>query len=189
MSRIICDSISKLILINRSLYQNVPINSVPVPTVPSIEPHHNPPRKHNMPSRFIQANSLCVDEVGHNPLIDLLNTDGELYVKFSDIKELNSIITAIIHKLIRTAIKPIPFHWTSAKLKIPDRIRPLTILMKRIRSQFESAYWGYFLGGMYEELESLKEKGVYVEVESIPLGRKALGSKWVLHIKLLKLFK
>jgi hypothetical protein len=49
-----------------------------------------------MPSRFIQANSLCIDEGGHNPLIDLLNTDGELYSEFSDIKELNSIIAAII---------------------------------------------------------------------------------------------
>lgn len=36
---------------------------------------------------------------------------------------------------------------------------------------------------MYEELELLKEKGVYEEIDHLPPGRKAVGSKWVLHIK------
>jgi Reverse transcriptase (RNA-dependent DNA polymerase) len=36
---------------------------------------------------------------------------------------------------------------------------------------------------MYEELESLKAKGVYEEVDKLPPGRKAIDCKWVLHIK------
>ena len=36
---------------------------------------------------------------------------------------------------------------------------------------------------MHKELESLKAKGVYEEVESLPPNRKAVQCKWVLHIK------
>jgi Reverse transcriptase (RNA-dependent DNA polymerase) len=36
---------------------------------------------------------------------------------------------------------------------------------------------------MHEELEALKAKGVYEEVAELPLGRKAVQCKWVLHIK------
>lgn len=34
-----------------------------------------------------------------------------------------------------------------------------------------------------EELESLKLKGVYEEMDTLPPGRKAIECKWVLHIK------
>lgn len=43
--------------------------------------------------------------------------------------------------------------------------------------------WAEWLGAIYEELESLKAKGVYDEVDELPPGRKAVDSKWVLHIK------
>ena len=46
-----------------------------------------------------------------------------------------------------------------------------------------SQYWGEWLSAMHEELESLKAKGIYKEVESLPLNRKAIQCKWVLHIK------
>ena len=46
-----------------------------------------------------------------------------------------------------------------------------------------SQYWGEWLSAMHEELESLKAKGVYEEVESLPPNRKAVQCKWVLHIK------
>lgn len=36
---------------------------------------------------------------------------------------------------------------------------------------------------MHEELEALKAKNVYEEVHELPPGRKAVKSKWVLHIK------
>jgi hypothetical protein len=46
-----------------------------------------------------------------------------------------------------------------------------------------SIYWTEWLAAMYEELEGLKAKSVYEEVEHLPPGRKAVGNKWVLHIK------
>ena len=46
-----------------------------------------------------------------------------------------------------------------------------------------SIYWTYWLAAIYEELESLKEKGVYNEVNEFPSGQKAVELKWVLYIK------
>ena len=46
-----------------------------------------------------------------------------------------------------------------------------------------SQYWGKWLSAMHKELESLKAKGIYEEVESLPLNRKAVQCKWVLYIK------
>ena len=47
----------------------------------------------------------------------------------------------------------------------------------------KSKYWTEWLSAIHEELESLKSKGVYEEVDSLPPGRKAIQCKWVLHIK------
>ncbi len=44
-------------------------------------------------------------------------------------------------------------------------------------------HWGEWLTVMHEELEALKAKEVYEEVDNLPPGRKAIKSKWVLHIK------
>ena len=46
-----------------------------------------------------------------------------------------------------------------------------------------SSYWTEWLSAMHEELASLKAKGVYEEIPSLPPGRKAVQCKWVLHIK------
>jgi hypothetical protein len=46
-----------------------------------------------------------------------------------------------------------------------------------------SQYWTEWLLAIHEELESLKAKGVYEEVTSVPSHRKAVQCKWVLHIK------
>ncbi|CAK5271565.1 unnamed protein product [Mycena citricolor] len=46
-----------------------------------------------------------------------------------------------------------------------------------------SIYWNYWLAALHEELESLKAKGVYEEVDRLPPGRTAVKSKWVLHLK------
>jgi hypothetical protein len=47
----------------------------------------------------------------------------------------------------------------------------------------KSKYWTEWLSAIHEELESLKSKGVYKEVDTLPPGRKAVQCKWVLHIK------
>lgn len=54
---------------------------------------------------------------------------------------------------------------------------------KTIREAQASIYWAEWLAALYEELEALRAKGVYEDVEELPPGRKAIGSKWVLHIK------
>ena len=47
----------------------------------------------------------------------------------------------------------------------------------------KSKYWTEWLSAIHEELESLKSKGVYEEVDTLPPGRKPVQCKWVLHIK------
>jgi len=46
-----------------------------------------------------------------------------------------------------------------------------------------SIYWTEWLAAIHAELESLKTKGVYEEVKTIPRDRKPVQCKWVLHIK------
>jgi hypothetical protein len=54
---------------------------------------------------------------------------------------------------------------------------------KTLREAQSSIYWTYWLAAIYEELEALKAKGVYEEIDELPPNRKAVESKWVLHIK------
>jgi hypothetical protein len=46
-----------------------------------------------------------------------------------------------------------------------------------------SPYWGRWLEAIHEENEALKAKAVYEEIDELPPGRKAVGSKFVFHIK------
>ena len=46
-----------------------------------------------------------------------------------------------------------------------------------------SKYWNEWLLAMEEELASLTAKEVYEPVRCVPDGRRAVQSKWVLHIK------
>lgn len=54
---------------------------------------------------------------------------------------------------------------------------------KTIADACQSKYWSHWLSAIHEELEALKAKGVYKEVKALPHGRKAVTSKWALHIK------
>lgn len=47
----------------------------------------------------------------------------------------------------------------------------------------QSKYWNEWLTAIHEELAALKAKDVYDEVDTLPVGRKAVQCKWVLHIK------
>lgn len=47
----------------------------------------------------------------------------------------------------------------------------------------QSKYWIYWLSTIHEELKSLKTKGIYDKVSSIPWDCKVVQCKWVLHIK------
>ena len=46
-----------------------------------------------------------------------------------------------------------------------------------------SKFWGKWLAAIHKELEALKAKGVYEDVAKLPLNKKAIKCKWVLHIK------
>ena len=63
-------------------------------------------------------------------------------------------------------------------LQDDDTSDPQTISEAR-----HSKYWTEWLATIHEELKSLKAKGIYEEVQSLPPGRKAVQHKWVLHIK------
>jgi hypothetical protein len=52
-----------------------------------------------------------------------------------------------------------------------------------VRHAQHSKYWNEWLAAMHEELEALKAKDVYEEINELPPGRKAVQCKWVLRIK------
>jgi hypothetical protein len=54
---------------------------------------------------------------------------------------------------------------------------------KTLREAQASMYWSHWLIAVHEELEALKAKGVHKDVDKLPPNRKAVKSKWVLHIK------
>jgi hypothetical protein len=52
----------------------------------------------------------------------------------------------------------------------------------RVKEARNSKYWNEWLAAMQEELASLKAKGVYQPVRTLPTSRRAVQHKWVLHI-------
>jgi Reverse transcriptase (RNA-dependent DNA polymerase). len=54
---------------------------------------------------------------------------------------------------------------------------------RNIHEAMKSRHWPEWLTAIHEELGSLEAMNVYEEVENLPPGKKAVGSKWVLHLK------
>jgi hypothetical protein len=52
-----------------------------------------------------------------------------------------------------------------------------------LQQVMESEHWPEWLARIYEELASLKEMGMYEDVDALPPGQKAVGSKWVFKLK------
>jgi hypothetical protein len=52
-----------------------------------------------------------------------------------------------------------------------------------VKEARNSKYWNEWLAAMQEELASLKAKGMYQPVHTLPASRRAVQHKWVLHIK------
>ena len=117
-----------------------------------------------MPSRYTDfVSSDSVDLVQQLLLLD----DAEIDVPIDPQKSLLSLIDDIASS---DAIL--------CTLRDDDAPDPATISEAR-----KSKYWTEWLAAMHEELASLKAKGVYEEVDSLPAGRKAVQCKWVLRIK------
>ena len=53
-----------------------------------------------------------------------------------------------------------------------------------VREAKERLDWLNWKAAMQEELDSLKQHGTYKQVKELPLGRKAVGYKWVFKLKL-----
>lgn len=139
-----------------------------------------PRRVHRLPLRYTQDNSEYSVEGGlridgptitavlvHN--VCALNEELEIEANGHNI---GALLPAILAAEKEVSTSPNP------PIDDADATDPQSISEAQ-----RTIYWGQWLAAIYEELEALKAKGVYEEVEELPRGRKAVGSKWVLHIK------
>jgi Reverse transcriptase (RNA-dependent DNA polymerase) len=125
-----------------------------------------PQRNTHLPSRY---SDYVASNVIVNQLLQL--DDDELCIPLDDdLASLTDIIPYILEA--DSAID------LSINQVFDDEHDPPTV-----RHAQRSKYWNEWLAAMHEELEALKAKGVYEEVEELPPGRRAVQCKWVLRIK------
>jgi len=130
------------------------------------------PRVRRLPARFIINHTDMMDEGGEILSSILQSDDEELEV---DIEVMDFL--KLIQCLVDAEVAFINVALTDP-IDDPNEKDPSTLQEAK-----SLIYWTYWLAAIYEELESLKAKGVYNEVNKLPSGRKAVKSKWVLHIK------
>jgi hypothetical protein len=126
---------------------------------------------------------MCVSEIINCAMEDkggtaysvLPDSQGELKIEMQGSHQLEQVSIALLKLELELEFAEAAL---SEPIDDPDAKDP-----KSIREAELSVYWAHWLAALYEELESLKAKGVYVEVDEIPPGRKPVDSKWVLHIK------
>jgi hypothetical protein len=108
--------------------------------------------------------------------------DKELEIEIENKEQLTQVVVALLSLELESEPEQTRSEFVGAALTEPiddsEAKDP-----KTIREAQLSVYWAHWLAALHEELESLKAKGVYVEVDTIPPGRKPVDSKWVLHIK------
>ena len=132
------------------------------------------PRMRRMPAHFVINHAGTHDDGGEETILHsiLCSNHEELELKCEIGK-----FTNLIHSLIEAKV-------AFAGAALTDRINDLNVKDPQTVHEAKSTiYWTHWLAAIYEELESLKAKGVYDEVDQLPPGRKAVESKWVLHIK------
>jgi hypothetical protein len=131
------------------------------------------PRVRRVPTRFIIDHVGTSDECGEDLLRSILESDDEeleIECGDGDFAKLTQCFVEAEVLFVGAAL--------TDPIDDPDTKDP-----KTLQEAKSSIYWTYWLAAIYEELESLKAKGVYEEVNELPPGRKAVESKWVLHIK------
>lgn len=131
-----------------------------------------PSRVRRVPLHFLQNGNDHVSDEGELLLAAVWQNELELEVELDE-SDFPSIALTFIHSesvLILAAL--------TEPIDDPDAKDPKSIYQAKL-----SIYWTEWLAAIYEELESLKAKGVYEDVDSLPPGRRAIDSKWVLHIK------
>jgi hypothetical protein len=102
---------------------------------------------------------------------------------------------------------PLAQRRTRREIKLPERYEPKAFLVEdpetheiiqafaldeseeilldepTLRQAMTSSKWPEWQAAIHQELASLKEMGTYDDIDALPPGRKAVGSKWVLLIK------
>jgi hypothetical protein len=117
-------------------------------------------------------NYAGTSDEGGDILRSILESDDELEVECKD-----SDFTKLAQCLIDVEV-------VFAGAPLADPINdPNEKDLKTVREAQASTYWTYWLAAIHEELEALKAKGVYEEIDELLLNHKAVESKWVLYIK------
>jgi hypothetical protein len=142
-----------------------------------------PPREHRVPNRLpatviINMAREAKGGMRHNILPDA----DELEIEIDDKQQLMEVIVSLIDLELETESAETHTEFVSAALTEPID-DPKAKDPKSIREAQLSVYWSHWLAALYEELDLLKVKRVYVEVDEIPPGCRPIDSKWVLHIK------
>lgn len=134
------------------------------------DPLRRSTRIKRVPTHLI-VNHVAV-EGGKDILLNVLEDDDEIKIECDE-----TDFPSLARRFIETEVE---FAGIALAHPIddPDAKDPRTI-----REAEASLYWTEWLGGIYEELGSLAAKNVYEEIAELPPGRKAVESKWVLHIK------
>jgi hypothetical protein len=108
--------------------------------------------------------------------------DDEIEIEIDNKEQLMQAVVALIDLELETESAEMRTEFIGAALTEPiddpEAKDPKTICKVQLL-----VYWSYWLVVLYEELKSLKAKGVYIEVNEIPPGQKPVDLKWVLNIK------
>ncbi|KAF7374996.1 Integrase catalytic domain-containing protein [Mycena sanguinolenta] len=131
------------------------------------------PRVRRVPARLIINHVRMSDEGGEDYLLSILESDNDELEIECENGDFASLAKCFIEAEAEFASAAL-----TDPIDDPNARDPRTIQEAK-----SSIYWAFWLAAIHEELESLKAKGVYDEVSELPPGRKAVESKWVLHIK------
>lgn len=133
-----------------------------VPQRDSEDDSGRPKRETRRPSRF---DDYVDSDIIVQQLLCLDDDDSELSFPLEEESSLFSVVHSSTDAIL-------------CSLHDDDASDPQTIAEAK-----RSKYWTNWLLAIHEELESIKTKGVYEEVVSMPPDCKPVQCKWVLHIK------
>jgi len=122
---------------------------------------HRVPRVRRMPARFVTNQVGTPDEGGEeNILLSILCSNNEELELECQTSDFSRLIQSFIHAEVTFAGAAL-----TDPIDDPNAKDPQTLHEAK-----SSIYWTYWLPTIHEELESLKAKGVYDEVEQLPPG-------------------
>lgn len=133
--------------------------------------NRRPRRITRLPARYV-VDCCTSDEGGNDILSGILRDDNKVELECDEMD-----FPKVVDKFIAAEIAFVGAALTEP-IDDPGAQDP-----KTVHKAQSSTYWTHWLAAIYEELESLKAKGVYEDISHLPPGQKAVDCKWVLHIK------